>query len=170
MRRLLRRIGGASLTGLLSLATPAFAEGLPSLHGERLSGIRVEVGALVAQGDGPRAQALQADLTQALRAEFADVLGGRGPALVVRLRSLSMNPYVGNQGRSGFGGSMDSDYLDGEALLVGQRGEVLARHPQLSVVPASSGGAWYDPASERRRVTAIAAHYAGWLRRALPSN
>lgn len=168
MRRLLRRIVGAGLIGLLSFT--ASAEGLPSLHGERLSGIRVEVGGLVAQGDGPRAQALQADLTKALRSEFADVLGGRGPTLVVRLRSLSMNPYVGNQGRGGFGGSMDSDYLDGEALLIGRRGEVLARHPQLSVVPASSGGAWYDADSERRRVTAIAAHYAGWLRRALPSN
>ncbi|WP_244473133.1 hypothetical protein [Methylobacterium sp. Leaf100] len=169
MRRLLRWAGTGGLLGLLSLAAPASAQGLPSLGGERLSGIRVDVGPLLAQGDGPRARALQDDLTQALRAEFADVSGGRGPTLVVRLRSLSMNPYVGNQGRSGFGGSMDSDYLDGEALLVGRRGEVLARHPQLSVVSASSGGAWYDPESERRRVTAIAAHYAGWLRRALPS-
>ncbi|WP_244474393.1 hypothetical protein [Methylobacterium sp. Leaf87] len=169
MRRLLRWAGTGGLLGLLSLAAPASAQGLPSLGGERLSSIRVDVGPLLAQGDGPRARALQDDLTQALRAEFADVSGGRGPTLVVRLRSLSMNPYVGNQGRSGFGGSMDSDYLDGEALLVGRRGEVLAWHPQLSVVPASSGGAWYDPESERRRVTAIAAHYAGWLRRALPS-
>jgi hypothetical protein len=169
MRRPMRWLGGLGLLGLLALAAPAFAEGLPDLGGERLSGIRVDVGPLLARGDGLRAQALQADLTRALAAEFADVSGGRGPTLVVRLNSLSMNPYVGNQGRSGFGGSMDSDYLDGEALLIGRRGEVLARHPQLSVVPASSGGAWYDPESERRRVTAIAAHYAGWLRRALPS-
>jgi hypothetical protein len=37
--------------------------------------------------------------------------------------------------------------------------------PQLSALPASSGGAWYDPASERRRVAALAEHYAQWLRR-----
>ena len=94
-----------------------------------------------------------------------------GPCCVVRIKGLSINPYAGGDGGRGrLGGGTQSDYLDGEALLIGRRGEVLARHPQLSAVPSSSGGAWYDPASERRRVTAIAQHYAGWLRRALPQD
>ena len=160
------------LCAILAAAAAARAEGLGALGTERLSAIRVDVGPLMAQGGGPQAQALRADLLAALTTEFSDRLGGRGPTLVVRISGLTLNPYVGSEGggRNGFGVGSQSDYLDGEALLVGRRGEVIARHPQLSALPASSGGAWYDPDSERRRVTAIARHYAGWLRRALPSD
>ena len=81
----------------------------------------------------------------------------------------TLTAYAGSQGgRHGFGGGGQSDYLDGEALLVGEKGQVLARHPQLAVLPSSSGGAWYDPASERRRIAAIAEQYAQWLVRMLP--
>lgn len=172
-RRVSARLGvAAGLYAMLALSGPVRAEGLPSLGAERLSGLRVDVGPLLAQGGGLQAEALRSDLLAALTTQFADKLGGRGPILVVRIRGLSLNPYVGSEGggRSGFGGGSQSDYLDGEALLVSRRGEVIARHPQLSATPSSFGGAWYDPASERRRVTAIAEHYAGWLRRALPSD
>ena len=154
--------------GLLALiATTA----LGSAQAESFSGIRVDVGPLIAQGNGPQAEALRGDLLDALRRSFADRLGREGPLLVVRIRSLSINPYAGSQGgRGGLSGGTSSDYLDGEALVVGRRGEILRRHPQLSATPSSSGGAWYDPASERRRVAAIAEHYAGWLRRALPAD
>lgn len=157
---------------VLSLLTgPAASEGFPSLGGERLSGIRVDVRPLLAQGGGLQAEALKADLLSALTRSFADKLGGRGPTLVVVVRSLSLNPYAGGQGGRGtFGGGTQSDYLDGEALVIGRRGEVIGRHPQLSALPASSGGAWYDPDSERRRVAAISEHYAQWLRRALPAD
>lgn len=158
-------LGAALLPGL------ARATGLPSLGGERLSGVRVDVQPLLAKGGGSPAEDLRDDLLAALRTEFARQLGGRGPVLVVRITGLSLNPYAGGDGGRGrLGGGTQSDYLEGEALLVGRRGEILARHPQLSAVPASSGGAWYDPASERRRVTTLAAHYAGWLRRALPKD
>ena len=135
-----------------------------------ISGVRVDVAPLLARGAGPQAEALRDDLTAALRQSFADRLAGSGPTLVVRITGLSLNPYAGGQGGRGAfgGGGTQTDFLDGEALLVGRRGEVLARHPQLSTLPASSGGAWYDPASERRRVAAIADHYAAWLRRSLP--
>jgi hypothetical protein len=133
--------------------------------------VRVDVGPLLVQGGGLQAEALRADLTAALRRNFADRIGGRGPTLVVRIRGLSINPYAGSgSGRGGFGGGGQSDYLDGEALIVGPRGEVLRRHPQLSATPASFGGAWYDPDSERRRLAAIAEHYAAWLARSLPSD
>jgi hypothetical protein len=153
------------------MASPVLAEGLSSFGATRLSSIRVDVGPLLAQGGGAPAEVLRDDLLGALNREFADRIGGAGPVLVVRIKSLSLRPYTGSEGgRSGFGGGSPSDYLDGEALIVGRRGEVLARHPQLSALPSSSGGAWYDPDSERRRVAAIAQHYAGWLRRAFPSN
>lgn len=157
--------------GLAFLLGSAQAQDGAGRGAERLSGIRVDVQPLLAQGGGAPAVDLREDLLAALRTEFADRLGGAGPVLVVRIKGLSINPYVGSGGGRGrFGGGTQSDYLDGEALLVGRRGEVLLRHPQLSVTPSSSGGAWYDAESERRRITALAEHYAGWLRRALPKD
>ncbi|WP_156463041.1 hypothetical protein [Methylobacterium sp. Leaf93] len=165
------RRASIGLVTILAMASPTLAEGLSSFGATRLSAIRVDVGPLLAAGGGAPAEALRDDLLGALNREFADRIGGAGPVLVVRIKSLSLRPYTGSEGgRSGFGGGSQSDYLDGEALIVGRRGEFLARHPQLSALPSSSGGAWYDPDSERRRVAAIAQHYAGWLRRAFPSN
>jgi hypothetical protein len=172
MRPVTLRAAGATLGLAVLLWTgapgPARAEPPAGFAAAGLSGIRVDVQPLLAQGGGAQALALRDDLTAALRTEFADRLGGAGPVLVVRIKGLTINPYAGGEGGRGrFGGGGQTDYLDGDALLVGRRGEVLARHPQLSATPASSGGAWYDPESERRRVAAIAGHYAGWLRRAL---
>lgn len=76
-----------------------------------------------------------------------------------------MPAYVRGENRFGIGGGVSSDHMEGEALVVGRRAEILSRLPQLSVVPPSSGGAWYDPASEDRRIVAVARHDAGWLRR-----
>ena len=161
------RLCAIALFGLLSFVVAARAEGLSALGAGRLSDVRVDIRPFLTQGGGLQAEALRDDLVAALRSSFADRLGGNGPSLVVVVRSLSLTAYAGSQGRR-FRGGGQTDYLDGEALLIGRRGEVLARHPQLSALPASSGGAWYDPDSERRRVTAIAEHYAQWLRRALP--
>ncbi|MET0257368.1 MAG: hypothetical protein ABW179_02210 [Methylobacterium sp.] len=138
----------------------------------RFGSVRVDVRPMLALGAGAQAEALRSDLTAALRQAFADRIGGRGPGLVVLVRGLSLNPYAGGQGdggRGGLGGGGSNDYLDGEALLVGANGQVLARHPQLAVLPSSSGGAWYDPGSERRRIAAIAEQYAQWLVRVLPA-
>ncbi|MGU3537136.1 hypothetical protein [Methylobacterium sp. A54F] len=160
--------GLVALSGLPGLGAAAAGD-FPSLNGGRFGDVRVDVRPLIALGNGPQAEALRADLTAALRRDFADRIGGRGPTLVVLIRGFSLRPYAGSQtaGR-GIGGGTQNDYLDGEALLIGPRGEVLGRHPQLTATPASYGGAWYDPLSERRRVTAIADIYAAWLRRQLP--
>ncbi|HEV7440007.1 MAG TPA: hypothetical protein VGN94_10360 [Methylobacterium sp.] len=170
VRRLAAQFGLLAL-GLAAPTGAALADDFPNLNGERYADVRVDVRPLIAQGNGPQAEALRADLTAALRRSFADRLGGRGPSLVVLIRGLSLRPYAGGQtaGR-GLGGGSQTDYLDGEALLVGRRGEILGRHPQLTATPSSFGGAWYDPASERRRVTAIADIYAEWLRRQLPAD
>lgn len=151
----------ALLLGLCaaSVAAPAVAQAVA------FSSVSVDIRPLLGKGLGPYAelvgQALQAELARA----YADRIAGRGPRLVVRVDAISLRSYVGPGGRFGFGGGTQSDYLEGEALVVGPRGEILARHPQLSAVPSSSGGSWYDPQSENRRVTALAAHFAGWLRR-----
>lgn len=150
------------------LATLAAAGPAAGQDGARRYGsIAVDVDPLRARGLGPFAEALRDDLLAAMRAAFADRMGP-GPRLVVRISGVSLNAYAGGDSRSrGWGSGGNNDYLEGEALVVGPGGAVLQRHPQLSVTPASSGGAWYDPASERRRLAALAQHYAGWLRRAL---
>lgn len=166
----------AGLIGCALLSGPALSQARPeasfaSLAAGGYSDVRVDVRPLLAQGVGPQAEALRADLTAALRRSFAGRIGGRGPVLVVLIRSLSLRPYTGSQSAGrGFGGGGQTDYLDGVALLVGKGGAVLARHPQLTATPSSYGGAWYDPESERRRVTAVADIYAEWLRRALPAD
>ncbi|KMO39846.1 hypothetical protein VQ03_15130 [Methylobacterium tarhaniae] len=154
---------------LLAAALPASAQDGTLPPGTRFSGIQVDVRPLLATGLNVYAERVRAELQAALTRTFADRVGGPGPVLVVRVTGLSLNPYAGSETRDGRGGgnATNTDYLEGEALVVDRRGTVLLRHPQLSATNASSGGAWYDPASERRRVTYIAGHYAQWLRRGL---
>ncbi|MDP4002553.1 hypothetical protein [Methylobacterium sp. NEAU K] len=156
------------LAGLLlcACAGAAAAEDFPPTA--QFSDVRVDVRPLLDKGAGLQAEALAADLTEALRKSFAGRIGGRGPRLVVVVSGLSLRPYVGGGGRLGIGGNVQTDYLEGEALLVGGNGQVLGRHPQMTATPASYGGAWYDPQFEARRLAAIADIYAQWLARDLP--
>ncbi len=153
------------LAGLALLGGAARADDFPPTP--VFSDVRVDVRPLLAKGGGLPAEALATDLTAALRRNLADRIGGSGPRLVVVVTGLSLCDYVGNGSRFSLGGTQ-SDYLEGDALLVGRRGEVLGRHHQLSATPSSYGGAWYDPASERRRVAVVADIYAQWLARDLP--
>lgn len=131
------------------------------------SSILVDVGPLRAKGLGPYAEAVQASLQAELARAFADRIRPGGARLVVRIDAISLSSYVGSAGSRRFGGGVSSDYLDGEALVLGPQGEILVRHPQLSALPSNSGGAWYSPGQEERRLDALTAHYAGWLRRGL---
>ena len=102
-----------------------------------------------------------------IAAEARAALGGRLPAgtrLVIRLDSVQMSGFVGDSGGgpNSRGGGGSSDYVSGELLITSERGEVLARHPQLLALPSSSGGAWYAPENEQRRVAALARAFAGW--------
>jgi hypothetical protein len=169
MTDLSRRALMTGAAGLALAATPAGAQSVPAVApGSRFASIAVDVGPLYARGLGPYADFIRSSLSAELQRAFADRIGP-GPRLVVRITGVSLNPFVGGgsssrRGRGG-GGGTDSDYLEGEALVVGPRGEILARHPQLSATPASMGGAWYDPASEQKRTAFLAYHYAAWLRR-----
>lgn len=153
------------LAGLFvsALGAPALAQ---DAGPGAFSSILVDVGPLRAKGLGPYADAVRAAMQAELSRAYADRLGRHGPRLVVRIDAISLRSYAGREGGRWFGGGTQNDYLEGEALVVGPGGEVLIRHPQLSALPSNSGGAWYDPDSERRRLAALAAHFAGWLRRA----
>jgi hypothetical protein len=131
------------------------------------SGLSVDVAPLHARGLGPYAEFIRAALLAEARRVFADRLARGGPRLVIRITGIQLSSYSGSDsGRYG-GGGTSSDYLEGEALIVGARGEILARYPQLSATPASAGGPWYDPASERRRAILLTQHYAAWLKRTI---
>jgi hypothetical protein len=143
------------LAGLAALASPALAQPVPAF-----SSVSVDVGHLKAIGVGPMADLVRDAMTDELRRVFADRIGGRGPRLVVRLTTLHLTAFA-NAGR-GLRGSA-SDSIEGEALVVGARGEVLARYPQIASQVAY--GAWYDPDAEWRRAERVARTYARWLPR-----
>jgi hypothetical protein len=132
---------------------------------QRFSAVVVDVSHLHAIGLGSYAEFVRSAVLAETRRAFADRLGGAGPRLVVRITGIYLASYSGGGGGRLGGGGSNTDNLDGEALIVGRRGEILARYPQLSATQASGGGAWYDPASEHRRVIYLAQHYAEWLRR-----
>lgn len=170
MSSLSRRVfllGAAAFAGAAS-AIPAFAQFAPAVAPLQFSSVTVDVERLKAQGLGPYAEFVRAALLAETRRAFADRLGRTGPRLVIRITGIYLASYSGS-GRSGRfgGGSSQTDSLDGEALVVGPRGEILARYPQLSATSAASSGAWYDPASEQKRTAYLAQHYAAWLRRTM---
>jgi hypothetical protein len=154
-----RRLIGGLAAVFLAAASPVQAQTPP------LSGVAVDVGRLRAIGLGPFADHLARALYVETQAAFADRIGRSGPRLVVRIDKLQLASYVGESGGGFQSSGTPSDYLEGEALLIGPRGEILASYPQLLALPASSGGAWYVPGGEQRRAEALAKYYAQWLRR-----
>jgi len=128
------------------------------------SSLAVDVSHLREIGSGPFADIVQGAMTDELRRVFADRLGRGGPRLVVRVTGLYLTSLPeGGGGHFGRDGTfMPTDAIDGEALVVGPRGEILARYPQHNnLIPH---GPWYDPLSEQKRADAVARNYAQWLR------
>jgi hypothetical protein len=158
---------GTAALAATGLTSPASAQFAPAPASWQFSSVTVDVDRLHALGLGAYAEFIRAAVLAETRRAFADRLGRGGPRLVVRITGIQLSSYSGNGGGRFGGGGTPSDYLEGEALIVGPRGEVLARYPQLSATPASSGGAWYDLQSERRRALYLAQHYVSWLRRTI---
>jgi hypothetical protein len=156
-RRTWLAAGSAIMLACLIPATPTAQALTPAF-----SSIVVDVSHMRAIGSGPYADIVQAAMTDELNRVFADRIGGRGnPRLVVRVRSL----FLTASGPSGSsrGHSHSTDSIEGEALIIGARGEVLAGYPQTNnLAPV---GSWYAPLNERVRADAVARNYAQWLRR-----
>ena len=149
--------GAAALLGIGSVGTA---------HAERVfSGISVDASAVGSSGS-PLAQQIKATLEPGLRQSFASSLrpGDRSaPRLVVRITSVSIQS-VPEFGRSG---GFNTDFMEGEALVVGNRGAVIQRYPMLSALD-NNVNAYYLPNFEERRVAALSNFYAYWLKRQLP--
>jgi hypothetical protein len=128
-------------------------------HARPTGGISVDVGPLLAQGLDGFAEIVRADVGEALSVEFAGRLGP-GQRLVATIKGLSLRSYVGHESLF-----YNNDYLDGVVTLIGADGRELATQKILTVLPASSGGAWYLPGGEQRRTAGLAQAFASWARR-----
>lgn len=154
----------ASAVGI-SLATAVNAA--PQFPGSSSPSYSVDIDRLRSSGLGPVADWLRSAMTDELSNAFAT--GAAHRKLIVRLTSLTLSSYVGrgSRGGRGSGGGGDTDYLEGEILIVGARGEIVGRYPQLLALPSSSGGAWYQPDNERERIVNLARAYVYWLARTI---
>ena len=160
IRRILSAALGLLIGGAATLVTSqaAFAE-------RSFSGVRVDTSAL---GASSTARDLKSSLESRLQYYFANELHGdrNAPMLVVRLTAVTIQSAPPQS--SGFGGNGgETNYLDGEALVVGRGGVILQRRPLLTALNGDQGG-WYLPDFEKRKAASLANSYAYWLKRQLP--
>lgn len=127
--------------------------------------IRVDMGPALAKGGGHQVRVMGPMLDAALRQAFAGRLTPGGSLLVVSIHSVWLNDSgLGNANERHGGSGSANDYMETRAVLVGGRGQELGRYEILSPVPNASRGVW-TAEEERRRLGALAAHNAGWMRR-----
>jgi hypothetical protein len=151
---------GLAGAGML-MHVPAQAQGFPA----GFSSFSVDVNTLKAKGLGPYADLVAQAALDELHRSFADRIDPRGPRFVLVITGIFLTPFTdGGVGWHREGGGSGSDGMDGEALAVGRRGEILARHPQHAVLDVNKSP--LDP-DEPGRTVALAQHYVLWLRRRL---
>lgn len=119
--------------------------------------VRVDVSRLVQQGWGPNATLVKTELERALAGS-----GRAGSTLVVSVLRINMPSYSGGDTEE-TGGTTDG--MESEARLIAADGRVLASYPIVSSSPASSGGAWFAPGFDARRLAAVVRTNAAWIRR-----
>ncbi|MBV8184547.1 MAG: hypothetical protein JOY76_07645 [Hyphomicrobiales bacterium] len=163
-----RRLIGFAALGLANVLAVPMAEARVPAHrpvARAVPAISVDVGPLLAQGLGGYAEALRAELSQALQAQFAGSLRP-GERLVVVIRSISLAAYSGDINVFGL---PDNDYLDGVVTLIGPNGQEVATKDILATSLSSSGGPWYQAGGEQRRGSILAQSFAAWARRYIPT-
>lgn len=163
-RRALMLSGLAAASAALAgcQTTPPLGAGVP------VGAIRVDVSRLVELGWGANAAGIKVAMERELPMLFGPALRrGAGPTLVVEIRGIWLASYAGGGGGGGRfgGGSSSNDSLDSIATLVEPGGRVLATYPILSTISSNSGGAWYLPDIDRRRIAALVANNALWIKR-----
>lgn len=86
-----------------------------------------------------------------------------GPTLYVTVQGLWL---AGSAGTGGAGDAGDNDNMDSLAEVI-DRGRVLFSRDVRSHLLSSSGGAWYRPDVDQRRVVALLENNAQWIKRYL---
>jgi hypothetical protein len=145
-------LGATAFAAALSI--PHWPGSEASAQGQTFSRIVVDTKPYEARGGGAHAAILRSRLQSSLQREFAGRIGRGGPVLVARVHSVQLSFYAG-VGRGG----VPTDYLEGEVIAGGQS------FPMLVTQASDSGGAWYLPDNEVRRLIAIADSFASWIRR-----
>lgn len=124
-----------------------------------ISAIRVDTGPLAAKGQSATAAAIRPMLER----ELAGLrTAGRGATLHVTVTGLYLTSYAGGQAVT-----LGNDTLESEAWLIGPDGREIGRYPILAIMAPSYGGAWYRPDVNQRRIEALVASNAQWIRRAV---
>ncbi|WID97915.1 hypothetical protein QO058_06600 [Bosea vestrisii] len=123
--------------------------------------IRVDTAPLAAKGQSATAALIKPMLEREL-ASLRTTDSRRGAILQVTVTGLYLTSYAG-----GAAATLGNDTLESEAVLIGSDGREIARYPILAIMAPSSGGAWYRPDVNQRRVEALVASNAQWIRRAV---
>ncbi|MBY0611867.1 MAG: hypothetical protein K2P80_06750 [Beijerinckiaceae bacterium] len=156
----------AAVAGALAALLAASAS---AQAGSSFSSVFVDTSAIGSSGSN-LAREVKATLEPSLRASFVDAVhpGDRNaPRLVVRITGVTVQSLPEFGGRGGEGGT-NTDYMEGEALVVDRGGVIIQRYPMLSALN-NQVNAWYLPDYERKRIAALSNHYAYWLKRQLPN-
>jgi hypothetical protein len=159
----------AALAAAGALAPPAFARPVrAAATAATAAPLVVDVSRLRALGLGPSADLVQNTVVDELRSRPLPTSG----RLVVRIDSLSLSAFAGPDGAGGGGGDGNGgggnfDYMQGEGLVIGPGGEVLRRIPIVMSTPSSSGGPYYLPDVDQRRLMELSRNFARWVERGL---
>lgn len=155
----------AFLIGSAALAAGGLASFQALAQGAPVGAIRVDARRLGPQGWGENS----GRIARALEQELARQLGAQrqrgGPTLYVTVQGLWLASYAGS-GMAGDGSGSGNDNMDSLAELI-DRGRVLASYPIRSTLHPGSGGAWYRPDIDQRRVAALLENNALWIKRYL---
>lgn len=123
--------------------------------------IRIDTSPLAAKGQSATATLIKPMLEREL-ASLRTADDRRGATLQVTVTGLYLTSYAGGQAVT-----LGNDTLESEAQLIGADGREIARYPILAIMAPSYGGAWYRPDLNQRRIEALVASNAQWIRRAL---
>jgi hypothetical protein len=154
----------ARRTLLASLAAALLAgcqNGVPAGAAPAIAAVRGDTSPLAAKGQAATAAMIKPMLEREL-AGLRSAGGGRGATLHVTVTGLYLTSYAG-----GAAATLGNDTLESEAVLVGADGREIARYPILAIMAPSFGGAWYRPDVNQRRIEALVASNAQWIRRAV---
>lgn len=153
----------AFLTGSAVLAAGGLASFPVLAQAIAIGAIRVDARRLGPQGWGENAPRIARAMEAELARQLAPLRQRGGPTLHVAVQGLWLASAVGG-GSAGEGSTNDN--MDSVAEVI-DRGRVLFSRDIRSHLLSSSGGAWYRPDVDERRVAALLENNAQWIRRYL---